>query len=64
MIVNKKVENFDIFSVSGNAFAIMGGWQRAALREGWTREEVNKVITEAKSGGYDHLLATIQNHTE
>ena len=46
----------------GNAFAIMGNFQRAARKEGWTQMEIETVLEKARSSDYDHLLATIQAH--
>lgn len=48
----------------GNAFALIGGWKRAARREGWSDDEINAVIAEAKSGDYDHLVQTIMGYSE
>jgi len=48
--------------LNGNAFSIMGAFSKQAKREKWTQEEVNKVIEEAKSGDYNHLLQTIMNY--
>ena len=48
--------------VNGNAFAIMGVFQRQAKREGWTQDEIKQVLDEAKSKDYNYLLATIENH--
>ncbi|REE80690.1 hypothetical protein BX611_2342 [Lutibacter oceani] len=62
-VINKTV-NLDLVGVNGNAFAIMGVFKRQAKREGWTQEEIDTVLKEAKSGDYDHLLATIVNHCE
>lgn len=62
--VIEKTVNLDLVGVNGNAFMIMGVFQRQARREGWTDDEINAVLTEAKSGDYDHLLATIVNHCE
>lgn len=61
--VNKTV-NLDMVGVNGNAFAVMGVFKRQAKKEGWTQEEINLVLKEAKSRDYDHLLATIENHCE
>lgn len=61
--VNKTVD-LDLQGVNGNAFAIMGAFQRQAKREGWTSQEIQLVLTEAKSSDYDHLLATILLHCE
>jgi hypothetical protein len=46
----------------GNAFAILGRFRRAARKAGWPPEEVQKVLDEAMSGDYDHLLRTIVRH--
>ena len=62
--VIEKTVNLDLVGVNGNAFMIMGVFQRQAKREGWTQEEIDLVLTEAKSGDYNHLLATIENHCE
>ena len=62
-IVNKTV-NLDLVGVNGNAFMIMGVFQRQAKKEGWTKEEINAVLDEAMSGDYTHLLGTIENHCE
>ena len=48
----------------GNAFAIMGRFQREARRAGWTATEIETVLTEARSGDYDHLLQVIMEHVE
>jgi hypothetical protein len=55
---------FDLTSVDGNAFSLMGGWQRAARKAGWTPEEIEKVIKECKSGDYDHLVQTLMKNSD
>jgi septum formation inhibitor-activating ATPase MinD len=62
-VVNKTV-NLNLIGVNGNAYAIMGAFQRQAKKENWTQEEIDKVITEAKSSDYNHLLCTISDHCE
>lgn len=62
-IVNKTV-NLDLVGKNGNAFVIMGLFGAQAKQEGWTKEEIDAVIEEAKSKDYSHLLATIVNHCE
>ena len=57
----KKV-NLQMVGLDGNAFAIMGAFQRQARREGWTKEEIHAVLDEARSGDYSHLISTIANH--
>lgn len=59
--VNKTV-NLDLVGHNGNAFNLMGVFQRQAQREGWTKEEIDTVLELARSGDYDHLLATLMNY--
>ena len=54
--------NLKMVGLDGNAFAIMGAFQRQARKEGWTQEEINEVLDEARSGDYSHLISTIANH--
>lgn len=48
----------------GNAFALLGAFQRQARLERWDKDEISAVITEATSGDYDHLLQTLIRYTE
>lgn len=54
-----KVVNLDLTKVDGNAFALMGAFQRQAEVEGWTSKEIADVIDECTSGNYDHLVWTL-----
>lgn len=62
-VIDKTV-NLNLVGVNGNAFMIMGVFRKQAKKEGWTPEEIEDVMAEAKSGDYNHLLATIENHCE
>jgi hypothetical protein len=62
--VIEKTVNLDLVGVNGNAFMVMGVFRRQAKREGWSQEEVEAVLNEAKSRDYNYLLATIENHCE
>lgn len=42
----------------GNAFAILGRAHRSLRRAGATPAQIEEFMTEAKSGDYNHLLAT------
>lgn len=64
MTTTIKTVNLELVGIDGNAFAIMGAFQRQARREGWTKDEIEDVMTEAKSGDYDHLLQTFVQHCE
>ena len=46
----------------GNAFFILGRAQGAMRSAGWPVELREKVMDEAKSGDYNHLLATMMEY--
>lgn len=64
-MIKKKLKH-DIFTepLRQEAHAIMGAFSKQAQKEGWTREEINAVLDEAKDGNYDHLIQTLMRHTE
>lgn len=62
-IINKKI-NLNLVGLGGNAFVLLGAFIKKAKQEGWTDEEVKAVTKEAKSGDYDHLLRTLDDHCE
>jgi len=53
-----------LVGLDGNAFNLLGQFQRAARQQGWTREEIKMVIDDATSSNYDHLLCVLMDHTE
>ena len=59
-----KTVNFDMIGQDGNAFVLIGGWRQQARREGWSSAGIDKVVNEATSGDYDHLIATLAAHSE
>lgn len=62
-MVNKKVK-LDLVGLNGNAFMLMGAFQRQAKKEGWKSEEIKEVLDKAKSGDYDNLLCVLSEHCE
>ena len=46
----------------GNAFSILGRCQKAAQQAGWSKEELDRFMAAATSGGYDHLLCTVTDY--
>lgn len=46
----------------GNAFAIMGACKQAARKAGWTREQIDALLAEMRSGDYNHLLAVAMDN--
>lgn len=47
----------------GNAMSILAR-VRKALKDGGRKELVDEFITEATSGDYDHLLATVMEYVD
>ncbi len=60
----KKTVSLNMVGINGNAFAIIAAFGKQARKEGWPENEIEAVLKEAKSGGYDHLVATISSHCE
>ena len=61
MTTTKQVR-LKLTGLDGNAFALLGAFERQARREKWPSDEINAVLEEAQSGDYDHLLATLSEH--
>ena len=54
----------DLTKLDGNAFFLIGAFQKQARSEGWTNEEIAAVRDEMIKGDYDHLLQTLITHTK
>lgn len=50
--------SFVLAGEDGNAFAIMGRVKRGLQKASWPDEDVDQVLTEMRTGNYDHLLQT------
>ena len=59
-----KTINLDLTSIDGNAFSLMGHFQKQARKEGWTKEEIDAVLTECRTGDYDPLVSTLIEHCD
>ena len=53
-----------LVGLDGNAFSILGAFQKEARKQGWDSSSIKSVIDEATSGDYDHLLRTIISNVE
>jgi len=53
-----------LVGLDGNAFFLLGAFRRQAKKEGWTKDEIDKVLKEAQSSDYNHLLATLADHCD
>ena len=59
----KKIK-LELVGLDGNAFSLLGAFQKQARKEGWAKEEIDKVLTKAMSGDYNNLVAVLHNHCE
>jgi hypothetical protein len=62
-LVNKKVK-LTLVGLDGNAFILLGRFERVARRQGWSDAEIKTVIAECQSSDYNHLLCTLMDHCE
>lgn len=62
-MISKKV-HLNLVGLDGNAFSLMGTFSRQARREGWSKEEIDSILTDCKSGDYNHLLCVLMDHCE
>lgn len=59
-----KTVNLDLIGLDSNVFSLLGAFSRQARREGWTKEEIDTVIEECKSGDYDHAISTLDSYCD
>lgn len=57
-----KYVNLKLIGIDGNAFVIMSEFRRSAIKQHWSNDDIDKVLNEAMSSDYNHLLATIRSH--
>ena len=50
--------------LDGNAFALLGAYKSAGRKQGFPAEILDRVIKEATSGDYDHLIQTLLANTK
>lgn len=54
--------NCKLVGHNGNAWALLGKFDRCACEEGWTPAEIKAGGDEAMDGDYRHLLRTLASH--
>jgi hypothetical protein len=52
----------ELVGLDGNAFSLMGAFQRAARKQGRTKDEIDAVLKDSMSGDYSHLICTLSQH--
>lgn len=55
---------YSLVGVDGNAFAIMGYTAKAMRRADFTKEDIDKMYDEAKSGNYFNLIAVCDDYID
>jgi hypothetical protein len=60
----KNKVKLELVGLDGNAYFLMGAFQRAARQQGWTKEEIKVVLDDCMSGDYNHLLSVLMDNTE
>ena len=60
--MDKKID-LELVGLDGNAFSLMGAFQKQARKEGWTADEIKEVLDDCQSGDYNHLLGVLMEHT-
>lgn len=58
----KKYVKLQLWGLDSNAFSLMGAFRSQARKEKWSEEDISKVLTEARSSDYNHLVATLDSH--
>ena len=53
----------DFDRVEGNAYALLGAFRKAARRQGYPQADIDRVVSEAKSGDYEHLVSVLMRNT-
>jgi len=60
----KKKPKLKLSGRNGNAFFVLALAQKAALKAGWTKEQIDEFMSEAQSGDYNNLLQTCKEYFE
>jgi len=59
-----KTIGLELVGLDGNAFSLMGAFQRQAKKEGWSKDDIDIVLGNCMRGDYDHLLCVLMDHCE
>ena len=54
----------DLEDPGANNIMILLVFEREAMKQNWTLEEIDNVLKEAKGRSYDHILRTLKKHCE
>lgn len=63
MLEERKVKgSFD--GIDGNAFMLMGHFQKLARQQGFSKEWIQGILDDAMSSDYNHLVGILLMHME
>jgi len=55
--------SFNLIGCDSNAFSVIGGWLKAAKRQGFSKTYTD-AVKEAQSGNYEQLLQVFMAHSD
>jgi len=61
-MVNKKIV-IDLNSPEGNAFSILAVFRKYLRLNGFSDDEIKKLMADAQSSDYEHLLGVVKNNS-
>lgn len=61
--INPKKVLINLVGLS-NGIILSNAFYNAARKQGWTKEEIDKVLSESKRYDYDYMLKTLVSHCE
>lgn len=53
----------DFDRVEGSDIALLGAFRKAARRQGYPQADIDRVIDDARSGDYEHLVGVLMRNT-
>ena len=62
LTIKEAVIDCTLIGCDGNAFALMGHWQKCARRQNVSQENIERVLNLAQEGDYDNLLSVLMRH--
>lgn len=59
--MDKKVK-LKLVGLDGNAFSLMAAFRNAAKKQGFPKDWIDKILEDAMSGDYSHLLCVLSSN--
>ena len=55
------MKKYSLVGIDGNAFCLMGYTSKCMKHTGFSKEEIDKVMDDAKSSDYNHLIVVLDD---